>query len=185
MPLFDFQCRCGHLFEEFVPVKQKAKQCPLCHKLARRVPFPRRLCLRTETQYAATYGTLLDQYDGNEGYVNALCEAAERQGYRPNASDVHQPGLADSFGDPQSFLPADQVKSRTKALCAQRGVGSEGRIEIPTPEPTEPPSKPVKMAADLVETKRRNMIRQDPGLAAKDQNDLREAIISKHGWPDD
>lgn len=185
MPMFDFQCKCGHLFEELVPLKQKIRKCPVCGKLARRRPFPRRLALRTETQYAAAYGTLQDQCGGDAAETNRLTRAAMRAGYRPSAGDIYEPAMARFRGDPAAFLPADQAKSRIKRHCAEHEIGCEGRLEIPTPTSSRPPAKNKKMAADLVEEQRRKRIRQDPGLKDKDQNELRQEIIHDHGAPDD
>ncbi|MBT8342615.1 MAG: zinc ribbon domain-containing protein [Desulfatitalea sp.] len=30
MPVYEFECQCGHMFEELVPMNTKSRQCPQC-----------------------------------------------------------------------------------------------------------------------------------------------------------
>jgi putative FmdB family regulatory protein len=32
MPVYEFQCKCGHVFEELVPMGTESHQCPHCRK---------------------------------------------------------------------------------------------------------------------------------------------------------
>ena len=30
MPVYEFECKCGHVFEDLVPMGTKTHQCPVC-----------------------------------------------------------------------------------------------------------------------------------------------------------
>jgi len=32
MPVYEFECKCGHVYEELVPMDTKSYPCPKCHK---------------------------------------------------------------------------------------------------------------------------------------------------------
>ena len=37
MPVYEFACACGHVFEELVPMDTQKKQCPRCRKKAKKI----------------------------------------------------------------------------------------------------------------------------------------------------
>lgn len=32
MPVYEFECKCGHVFEQLVPMGTQTHQCPVCKK---------------------------------------------------------------------------------------------------------------------------------------------------------
>ena len=37
MPVYEFECKCGHTFEELVRMDTKSHECPRCHKKAKKI----------------------------------------------------------------------------------------------------------------------------------------------------
>ena len=37
MPVYEFECKCGHVFEELVRMDTKQKKCPRCRKMAKKI----------------------------------------------------------------------------------------------------------------------------------------------------
>lgn len=37
MPVYEFECECGHVFEELVRMDTKKKDCPRCRKSAKKI----------------------------------------------------------------------------------------------------------------------------------------------------
>jgi putative FmdB family regulatory protein len=37
MPVYEFQCECGHVTEELVPMDTSTVECPKCHKKAKKI----------------------------------------------------------------------------------------------------------------------------------------------------
>ncbi len=37
MPVYEFECECGHVFEELVRMDTKMKECPHCRKKAKKI----------------------------------------------------------------------------------------------------------------------------------------------------
>ena len=37
MPVYEFECQCGHNFEELVKMDTDSQECPVCHKRAKKI----------------------------------------------------------------------------------------------------------------------------------------------------
>ena len=58
MPVYEFECKCGHVFEELVPMGTKASECPQCHnKKAKKIMSPCTFELKGGGWYADGYAS--------------------------------------------------------------------------------------------------------------------------------
>jgi putative FmdB family regulatory protein len=58
MPVYEFECKCGHVFEELVPMDTRTHQCPHCKKQeARKIMSPCTFELRGGGWYADGYAS--------------------------------------------------------------------------------------------------------------------------------
>lgn len=180
MPIYDYDCEtCFSEWEEFHSYKADPVQvCPACGcKTARRV-ISAPLGIRTESTFAAGYGSLRDQC-GSEESLRSVVQNAEKNGYKPNASDVYMPTLARFTGDPKAFFRGDVAASIRKHAEAS-GRGCQGRIEVKAKGMQQPPKR-CRLAPHIVERIREQRIKENPELAKADQSELRANIIEKHG----
>jgi putative FmdB family regulatory protein len=40
MPVYEFECKCGRVFEELVRIDTKIAKCPTCHEKAKKIMSP-------------------------------------------------------------------------------------------------------------------------------------------------
>jgi hypothetical protein len=141
--------------------------------------FPCPAHIGSDRAFAADRGTLRDQL-GSDDEVRRVVSAAESQGYTPGANDIYAPSLARSCGDPEAFIrPGDEL-GQARAIARHNGLACPGiGVEAPAAEPTETRGK--VLAPDIVESIRKQRIGLEPGLADKDQGELREEIVDTHG----
>jgi putative FmdB family regulatory protein len=180
MPMYSYQCReCGFWLEELHKCGAWLTECPKCGgKLQREFRAP---AIRTATRFESHYGTLADQFKGDTIALNYAVKQAKRFGYTPKPSDIYmrtlcRPGIGP--GDPEAFIPAGSGEDYGKKLLRKRNWSCE---DLGVEAVEAAPKPKVRLAPDLVEETRQRMLKQDPGLAVKDQRELREAIIDKHG----
>lgn len=181
MPLYEYRCKsCEHEWDQFHAVGTHIRTCPECKSRSaeRLISIP---VIRTESTFAAGYGTLADQL-GDGDRLKVVTRRAREHGYTPNASDVYMPTLARFAGDPKAFFRGD-VAADMKRHAEQTGRGLEGRIEVKAREPEGPPKK-CRLAPHIVERIRREKIAENPDLARTDQQELRASIVDKHGSPE-
>lgn len=58
MPVYEFECRCGHVFEELVPMGTRNYQCPQCkNQDARKIISPCAFELKGGGWYADGYAS--------------------------------------------------------------------------------------------------------------------------------
>lgn len=150
-------------------------------------PFAEMLALRqapaskTDRELLSGRGMLADQV-GCPHQLAAIVEAAQRQGYTPNANDVYDPGLARTMGDPEAFIPAQDARGHVKRICEKRGWAADGMVKVKHRPPDVEPEN-VRLAPDLIEDKMRAAIRENPDLARRDKAELAAEIVEKHGMP--
>lgn len=77
---------------------------------------------KTDTSFLSSFGTLLDQCDGDERYCQHLVNEARKQGYEPGANDVYMPTIAQRMGDPRAFI---RSKGEMIRLAEERGKALE------------------------------------------------------------
>ena len=133
---------------------------------------------KTESTFLSNFGTLLDQFDGDERYVNTLVAAARKNGYNPGINDVYMPTIANEMGDPEAF-----IRSRGEAIKVAEKRGSEltidGETKVKHQEPLEDPfdTAPV-LAENLIAPEVKKAQAANPKLSA---GEAREMVIDKHG----
>lgn len=136
--------------------------------------------MATDSDYFSSYGTLADQFEGREDELNLIVSAAKRKGYTPNINDVYEPSLANSIGDPAAFISPSGGRGQIRKVANERRVNVHGAVETSF-APEEPPPA-VRMCPKLVEKYVNERIKENPDLAHKDRNELREQVIDKHAY---
>lgn len=136
----------------------------------------------TDTSYFSQFGALADEL--GDGYAENVVAGAKAHGYSPSHGEVYINGLADFTGDPKAFFSRADGTAAIKRRIEERGTGCRGKWDIEPRKPDHDPLAPehcTALAPDIVENIRHNMIREDPGLARENQDQLRKQIVKKHG----
>jgi hypothetical protein len=128
---------------------------------------------QTDVELFRGKGTLADQFRGDEMGLNMRVAVAKRHGYKPNRHDWYNPALADFAGDPKGFV------SPTAGRGHMRKVSEQAHEAIR--RAADRPRKQKLLADDIVKRKVAEMVKENPALKLKDQRELREAVIEKHG----
>lgn len=134
----------------------------------------------TDDTYLANFGTLLQQFDGDERAVQAHIEKCQKfHGFTPRENDVYIPTLAQSPGDPRAH-----IRSRGEAQRYAEEIGVElqinGRTVTKNREPERDPWEgPPILKESIIRESAPDMLKENPKLANR-PNELREAIIDKH-----
>lgn len=179
MPVYTYRCKqCGRTEEAIHAAGSRSRLiCEVCGALLTwQFPSPN---LRTDTTFRQGTGTLLDQCGGNVKEAEKIVAACRRQGGNPGYNDYYLPGVAQSMGDPEAFVPAGEGRDYVKKLCRKRGTSCRGLVEVEAPD--RPPVKNVPLAESVIRRMTKKAVKADPSLAAKPQ-ELRESIIDRHRY---
>ena len=137
---------------------------------------------RTDATFFEGRGTLDTQLGPA---ANHYASISEQNGYRPNNTDVYEPGLARYQGDPEAFVPATGGRSHVKRVLEKRGFrvtpGTAVQHGMSIEAIPSPPPKAKRMGEDMIRDNAQKMIAEDPSLARLSKRDLKEAVIAKHG----
>lgn len=57
MPVYEFECDCGHSFEELVSMGTKSSECPKCYEKAKKIMSPCTFELKGGGWYADGYSS--------------------------------------------------------------------------------------------------------------------------------
>lgn len=125
--------------------------------------------------------SILDRHKGDARAVERLRKALARNGYNLKSDDHYIPTVARFFGDPQAIVNHTTGLGTLRQHLEGQGRTVEGEIELKARENGLPFAVKHKLNPKIVERIRRNMIKENPDLARKDQRELREAIVDKHG----
>lgn len=129
--------------------------------------------------------TLADQFRGNENLLQYRIQQARKNGYEPKATDFYNSSMARFPGDPRAFTGASQSIGDIKRDMARTGDGlAVGDRVIQAQETDVAPEPPKKLAEHIVTRIQKQRIEADPGLAHKDQRELRSQIKDEHGSKD-
>lgn len=74
----------------------------------------------TDRELFADYGTLADQFEGEEQVLEKVISESRKRGYNPNPNDLYMPRLAECVGDPLAFVPATGGRSHIKKVAKLR-----------------------------------------------------------------
>lgn len=158
----------------------KLRQEGQSHRFASMIACQRGPGLMTDSVFFAGQPMLRDQFRDKRQLKKVLA-MAQRHGYKPSPSDVYEPGLARFQGDPEAFVPRTGGRGYIKSLCAKRGWGCQGAVNVDASTPNhDPHATGTRLAEDLVQGHLREEIRKNPALRNK-KKELREKIIEKHG----
>jgi len=57
MPVYEFECQCGHIIEKIVRMNTEQIECPKCHKMAKKIMSPCTFELKGVGWYADGYAS--------------------------------------------------------------------------------------------------------------------------------
>lgn len=118
----------------------------------------------------------------NNTYLHQIKRELAKRGVNLKANDEYMPELARFPGDPEAVVPFSGARSYIKNLCEQRGWACEGAVNVEHRQPDQDPHENgVPMAEDLIRQKGRKMVQSDPSLKKLPRQELREAVLAKHG----
>lgn len=119
---------------------------------------------------------------GDPRYVERIKNRLISQGVSVTANTEYMPELARFPGDPEAVLPHGRERDHIKKIVEQRGWACSGAVECDGREPDhDPHTTAAPMGADLVRRYGQRMVAQDPSLRKLSRNELREAVLDKHG----
>ncbi len=136
--------------------------------------------LKTSTNFTSGYKPWHEIMDPR--YVATIKAKLKSKGVELTSRTEYMPELARFPGDPEAVLPTGSERDHIKKICESRGWAVNGAVECEYRQPDQDPhtSGPV-MAEDLVRQNARRMVHQDPSLKKLSRQELREAVIEKHG----
>ncbi len=74
----------------------------------------------TDRELFAGYGSLADQFEGEESVLEKIVCESRKRGYNPNPNDLYMPRLAECPGDPLAFVPATGGMSHIRKVARLR-----------------------------------------------------------------
>lgn len=135
--------------------------------------------LRTDTNFHAGRGTILDQMDGDVQWTKFLVQEAKRQGYTPGVNDVYIGQLAENTGDPNGWFKPGEGRSEVIKRAKKLGKGIEAPGISVKAKPYEEKQGPL-----LNEFVTKNLMKEykKTGEArSMDDRELRAHVKAKHG----
>jgi hypothetical protein len=97
--------------------------------------------LKTDTEFHARRGTLVDQLGGDEAWAKFITKRAKQRGYTPGANDVYISQLVRSEvgpGDPQAWVKPSEGRAEIAKRCRDRGLGCDGVVKVKQKFPEAP-----------------------------------------------
>jgi hypothetical protein len=113
-----------------------------------------------------------------------ICKAAIKQGYRPKPTDAYMPTMAKRKGDPDAFFNHGEGRGKVRDVCEKNRWNTiSGPVSVKGYRDPEknPRGRGPKLHPRIVERNLKRAIEKNPDLAHKDQRELRESIVDKHG----
>lgn len=99
-----------------------------------------------------------------------IAARARRHGYSPRATDTYDPLAAAYPGDPAAFTNHGDGREKIK----------RARQRFSEPTKGDPHAREHELHPEIVERNRQHLLKQDPGLAEKDQREVTEMIVDQH-----
>jgi len=133
--------------------------------------------LRTDTDFHAGRGTLLDQMDGDENWCKHITSEARKRGYSAGANDVYIGQLADYAGDPKAFFKPGEGRSEMIKRAKACGKG----LEAPGVSAKARPY--VEKEGPVLSNKNTKSLMEKYKAQGTNMNDqeLRAHVVSTHG----
>lgn len=135
--------------------------------------------LRTDTNWHAGRGTLMDQMDGDEAWCRHLVREAKEQGYTPGINDVYIGQIADKTGDPDAWIKPGDGRAEIIKRAKKKGKG----VEAPGIS-VKPQAYVEKQGPQLSETATRFFTKEwkkDGRADGLSKQELRQKIKETHG----
>lgn len=148
------------------------------HNMAEICALRRAPGIETDDTFLAGFGTLADQFSGDEKQLQQRVNISEQHGYKPNVNDVYIHGLARFPGDPEAFVGHGKGKGHIKKLLEKRGWSADGAVKVKG-RPSEPDDKP-KLADSIGKQLGRRMVKKDPALLKVGVQERKQAVIAAH-----
>ena len=123
--------------------------------------------------------SILDRHNGDARAVERLRKALAKNGYSLKSDDHYIPTAGLPFGDPRAIVNHTQGLGDLRRHLEKNQRTVEGEVSVKG-EAREIKKKH-RLNPVIVERIRQREIAQNPDLAHKNQRELRESIIDKHG----
>lgn len=137
---------------------------------------------RSDTQFHANRGTLLDQLEGDVNWCNHLAKQAKKRGYDVGASDVYIGQLDDATGgNPDAFFKPGEGTAELRRRLQRTGKGVDAPGLHVAPDPNRIPKA---KALNPKFTKRLMDHYVKSGEAGSmTKQELKSFVEKKHGRP--
>ena len=96
--------------------------------------------LKTDTEFHARRGTLVDQLGGDEAWAKFITKRAKGYGYTPGVNDVYVSQLVRTEygpGDPHAWVKPSEGRAEIAKRCRDRGLGCEGAVTVKAKAPSK------------------------------------------------
>lgn len=133
----------------------------------------------TDTDLGRGSQRLLEQFDGDEEYVNGIVSEARKHGYNPNPNYIYDPQLAQAPGDPDGFVPPHDAKAHYKRVIEKQGRSSQGHVKV---EKREEEVKQIPLGENIVNHLIAREVQANPEAAKESHKDLAQEMINRHGY---
>jgi hypothetical protein len=127
----------------------------------------------TDDVFLAGLGCNGSQFDGQERVGDEYKQIAKEAGVSVQGK-VYMGSLAEYPGDPKAWISS---RADAERVCTERGWGCRGAVNVKTPQVAPLPS--VGVADDLVEHHAAKRIMEDPGLAERPIEEVKEETKQK------
>jgi hypothetical protein len=167
------------VYDPPIPEELQSKFDSKCKDMLRHQKAPGH---RSDTQFHAGRGTLLQQLEGDENWAKHLAMKAKQRGYNVGANDVYIGQLDDgNLGNPEAFFKPGEGLSEMKRRLKKSGKGCDMPGLHVAPDPNNLP-KP-KALNPKVTKRLMSHYRQTGEASGKTNLELKEYIEKKHGRP--
>jgi hypothetical protein len=137
---------------------------------------------RSDTQFHAGRGTLLDQLDGDVNWVNHLAKQARKRGHSVGANDVYIGQLDDAEGgNPDAFFKPGEGNAELRRRLQRTGKGVDSPGLYVAPDPSKIPKA---KALNPKFTKRlMDQYTKSGEAGSMTKQELKSFVEKKHGRP--
>ncbi len=123
---------------------------------------------------------LLDQFDGDDMYVEGIVSEARRHGYNPNPNYIYDQQLASFSGDPDAFVPPHDAKAHYKRIIEKQGRScDELHVKV---EKRDEEVEQIPLGENIVKHLVSKEVQAHPEAAKESYKDLAQEMINRHGY---
>jgi hypothetical protein len=137
---------------------------------------------RSDTQFHAGRGTLLDQLEGDVNWTNHIASQARKRGYTVGANDVYIGQLDDDKGgNPDAFFKPGEGLSEMKRRLQKSGKGCDMPGLYVAPDPNKIPKQ--KALNPKVTKRMMDHYTKTGEAGSMTKQELKSYVEKKHGRP--